>query len=463
VGVRIGVRWLLLCCVGRRRIWHGRWLDLSLWAGYKHGASLCSDARLSGHQRGVVYASGSLLARGLADAGIGGRRVMVAGSGVDSDSPVGNGLAPHSSGEVLGRVPVGLRVAAAIGWRLVVVLITVAALAWVISRVQFIVIPVAVAVLLAALLAPAVRLLSRFRWVPRGLATAVVVVGGLAVLSGVLYGLVMAFLAGLPALQAQLGQSFSQIRDWLARSPLHLSVPQLNNLGASIIQALGSSQAAMTSGALGVASTVGEIAASALLAIFTLIFFLYDGARIWEFVLRGIPQKSRDRVNVAGRRAFAALVSYTRAVTLVAATDALVVGLGLWGIGVPLVIPLAVLVFFGAFIPFVGAIVTGVIAVLIALVAKGLLAAVWVVMVLILVGELEGHVLQPLLLGRAVRLHPLAVVLPVATGFILIGVIGALLAVPVVAVVDAGIRSLYQPNPPNPNTVDPLNPRSART
>lgn len=392
-----------------------------------------------------------------------GRGVVVAGSGMGSDGPVGNGLVPISSGEVLGRVPVGLRVAAAIGWRLVVVLITVAALAWVISRVQFIVIPVAVAVLLAALLGPAVRLLSRFRWVPRALATAVVVVGGLAVLGGVLYGLVVAFLAGLPALQAQLGQSFSQIRDWLARSPLHLSVPQLNNLGASIVQALGSSQAAMTSGALGVASTVGEIAASVLLAIFTLIFFLYDGARIWEFMLQGIPQRARDRVNVAGRRAFAALVSYTRAVTLVAATDALVVGLGLWAIGVPLVVPLAVLVFFGAFIPFVGAIVTGVIAVLIALVAKGLLAAVWVVLVLILVGELEGHVLQPLLLGRAVRLHPLAVVLPVATGFILIGVIGALLAVPVVAVLDAGIRSLYQLNPPNPDTVDPLNPRSART
>ncbi|MCA1697005.1 MAG: AI-2E family transporter, partial [Actinobacteria bacterium] len=173
----------------------------------------------------------------------------MAGSGGGSDGPVGNGLVPISSGEVLGRVPVGLRVAAAIGWRLVVVLITVAALAWVISRVQFIVIPVAVAVLLAALLAPAVRLLSRFRWVPRALATAVVVVGGLAVLGGVLYGLVVAFLAGLPALQAQLGQSFSQIRDWLARSPLHLAVPQLNNLGASILRALGSSQAAMTSGA----------------------------------------------------------------------------------------------------------------------------------------------------------------------------------------------------------------------
>jgi predicted PurR-regulated permease PerM len=355
-----------------------------------------------------------------------------------------------------------LQVAAAIGWRLVVVLITLAALAWVISRVQFIVIPVAVAVLLAALLAPAVRLLTRFRWVPRALATAVVVVGGLAVLGGVLYGLVVAFLAGLPALQAQLGQSFAQIRDWLARSPLHLAVPQLNNLGASIVHAVGSSQAAMTSGALGVASTVSEIAASALLAIFTLVFFLYDGARIWQFLLQGVPQKARDRVNVAGRRAFAALVSYTRAVTLVAATDALVVGLGLWTIGVPLVVPLAVLVFFGAFIPFVGAIVTGILAVLIALVAKGLLAAVWVVLVLILVGELEGHVLQPLLLGRAVRLHPLAVVLPVATGFILIGVIGALLAVPLVAVLDAAIRSLYQPNPPNPDTIDPLNPRSAR-
>jgi predicted PurR-regulated permease PerM len=295
------------------------------------------------------------------------------------------------------------------------------------------------------------------------LATAVVVVGGLLLLGAVFYGLVVAFLAGLPALQDQVAQTFSQIRDYLARSPLHMSVPRLNDLGSSIINGLASSREALTSGALGVASTVGEITAGVLLAIFVLIFFLYDGARIWEFVVRGVPRQARDRVNVAGRRAFAALVSYTRAVTVVAATDALVVGLGLWLLGVPLVVPLTVLVFFGAFIPTVGAIVTGAIAVLIALVAKGLLAAVLVVVVLVVVGELEGHVLQPLLLGRAVRLHPLAVVLPVATGFVLTGVIGALLAVPLVAVIDAGIRSLYQANIPDPYTIDPLNPSSART
>src|SRR5581483_9447291 len=381
---------------------------------------------------------------------------MVAGPGVRSEGSVGNSVVPVPSSEVLGRVPVGLRVAAAIGWRLVVVLLALGALGWVVGKVQIIVIPVAVAVLLAALLAPAVRLLARPRWMPRALATALVVVGGLVVLGAVFYGLVVAFLAGLPALQDQLGQTFSQIRDWLARSPLHMSVPRLNDLGASMISALGSSREALTSGALGVASTVGEIAAGMLLAIFVLIFFLYDGARIWEFAVRGVPRQARNRVNVAGRRAFAALVSYTRAVTVVAATDALVVGLGLWLIGVPLVVPLTVLVFFGAF-------VTGAIAVLIALVAKGFLSAVLVLVVLIVVGELEGHVLQPLLLGRAVRLHPLAVVLPVATGFVLTGVIGALLAVPLVAVLDAGIRSLYQANVPDPYTIDPLNPSSART
>jgi putative heme transporter len=387
---------------------------------------------------------------------------MVAGSRVGADRVSGNGVEPVSGGEVLGRVPVGLQVAAAIGWRLVVVLAAMAALGWVVAQVQIIVVPVAVAVLLAALLAPAVRLVARPRWMPRVLATAVVVVGGLAVLGGVLYGLVSAFVAGAPTLQAQLGQSFSQIRDWLLRSPLHVSVPQLDKVGASVVGALGSGQAALTSGVLSVASTVGQIAASVLLALFTLIFFLYDGPRIWEFVLQGVPRRSRDRINVAGRRAFAALVSYTRAVTLVAATDALVVGVGLWLIGVPLALPLAALVFFGAFIPVLGAIATGIVAVLIALVAKGLLAAVLVVGLLILVGQLEGNVLQPLLLGRAVRLHPLAVVLPVATGFVLTGVIGALLAVPVVAVIDAAIRSLYQKNIPNPDTVDPLNPRSTR-
>lgn len=369
--------------------------------------------------------------------------VMVAGSGVGADGVSGDGVEPVSGGEV-------------------VVLVAVAALGWVVGQVQIIVVPVAVAVLLAALLAPAVRLVARRRWMPRAWATAVVVVGGLAVFGGVLYGLVAAFVAGVPTLQVQLGQSFPQIRDWLLRSPLHVSVPQLDKVGASVVGALGSGQAALTSGVLGVASTVGQIAASVLLALFTLIFFLYDGPRIWEFVLQGVPGRSRDRVNVAGRRAFAALVAYTRAVTLVAATDALVVGLGLWLIGVPLALPLAALVFFGAFIPVLGAIATGIIAVLIALVAKGLLAAVLVVGLLILVGQLEGNVFQPLLLGRAVRLHPLAVVLPVATGFVLTGVIGALLAVPVVAVLDAAIRSLYQNNIPNPDTVDPLNPRCAR-
>jgi len=149
-------------------------------------------------------------------------------------------------------------------------------------------------------------------------------------------------------------------------------------------------------------------------------------------------------------------------VALVSITDAAAVALGLWLIGVPLVVPLAALVFFGAFIPTVGAIVTGAVAVLVALVTNGLLSALLVVVVLILVGQLEGQVLQPLLLGRAVRLHPLAVVLPVATGLVVAGVVGALLAVPLVAVLSSAGHSLTTRRRALPSAVDPVNPAHAR-
>jgi predicted PurR-regulated permease PerM len=174
--------------------------------------------------------------------------------------------------------------------------------------------------------------------------------------------------------------------------------------------------------------------------VFILIFFLYDGPGIWRFVTRGVPARVRDRVDVAGRRGFAALVSYVRATAAVALVDAIGIGIGLAIIGVPLVIPLSALVFLTAFVPIIGAVLAGVVAVLVAMVAKGFVAALFVLAVVIGVNQLESHVLQPFLLGRAVRLHPLAVVF--ATGLITAGIAGALLAVPLLAVLNASIRSL---------------------
>lgn len=338
-------------------------------------------------------------------------------------------------------VPHALQVAGAVCWRFLLIAAALVVLGVIIVQLRVVIIPIAIALLLAALLAPAVGWLSRHR-VPRGLATVVVLVGGLAALGGLLTFVIQAFVDGLPDLRAQVGQVIEQLRGWLASGPFGLAPIDLNSTLDAIAASVQNNRARITSGALGAAATVGELLAGTFLALFTLIFFLYDGARIWRFLLGAVPQNTRPRVDVAGQRAFASLVGYTRATVLVAIVDAVGIGLGLYLVGVPLVIPLTALVFLGAFIPTVGAIVTGIIATAVALVANGAVAALIVLAVVIAVQQLEGHVLQPLLLGRAVRLHPLAVVLPVAAGVVLAGITGALLAVPIVAMINAAVRSL---------------------
>ncbi|QFZ23887.1 AI-2E family transporter [Saccharothrix syringae] len=339
------------------------------------------------------------------------------------------------------RVPRLLRVSAALSWRFVAVVAALYVVATVVGYLATIVIPVGVALLLAALLSPAVSQLNRAR-VPRGLATGLVLVGGIAVVGGVLTFVITEFSKGLPDLQDQVSASLDTIRDWLRDGPLHLSDVQLQEYLDRVVAELQENQAEITSGALTTAATVGEILTGLLLALFTLIFFLHDGDGIWRFLIRVVPADVRDRADVAGRRGFASLVSYVRATALVAVVDAVGVGIGLWLVDVPLVVPLSALVFLGAFIPIIGAVVTGAVAVLVALVANGPVAALIILAVLIGVMQLESHVLQPLLLGRAVKLHPLAVVLAITAGLVVGGISGALLSVPLLAVLNSGIRSL---------------------
>jgi len=339
------------------------------------------------------------------------------------------------------EVPYPLRVLAALSWRLLVVAGALAVLGYLIIQLSLVVIPVAVALLLSALLVPAVDALCR-RGVPRGLSAAVVLVAGIAVVGGVLTFVVRAFIAGLPDLQDQVGQSITTIKGWLVSGPFKLSEAQLDNTLDSLTRAVSENRQQITSGALSTVTGVGHFVTGALLVLFTLIFFLYDGRKIWHFLMRAVPPQHRDRAEVAGERGFASLVGYVRAAVLVAVVDALGIGIGLWALSVPLVVPLAALVFLGAFIPIIGAVIAGTIAVLVALVTKGLFTALIVLAVVIAVQQLEGHVLQPVLMGRAVALHPLAVVLAVAGGVVVAGIVGALLAVPLVAVLNAAMRSL---------------------
>jgi predicted PurR-regulated permease PerM len=269
-------------------------------------------------------------------------------------------------------------------------------------------------------------------------------------------------MANLPQLQAQLAASLDSINNWLQHGPLRLSQAQLQRLLNDATNTIKGNTATLPTRALSTAAAIGTSLTEALLALFTLIFFLYSGARIWRFTLRIVPTDIRDHVDVAGRRGFASLVSYVRATVGVAFVDATCIGIGLWVLGVPLVFPLAALIFIGAFIPIIGAVVTGAVAVLIALVAKGFLAALIVLAILIAVMNLEGHVLQPFLLGRALRLHPLAVVLAIAVGVEVAGIIGALLAVPLLAVAKSAIGSLLRDPDLEPSRVNPLRAASAR-
>jgi putative heme transporter len=230
-------------------------------------------------------------------------------------------------------VPRTLRVGAALGWRLLVVVAALYVIGIVVSYLAALVVPVAIALLLAALLAPAVGYLVKHN-IPRGLATALVLVGGLVVLGGVLTLVIIMFIKGLPALQAQLATSIDRIVVWLTTGPFHLSHAQLQTVRDRLLAALNANQAGITASALTTARTIGETFAQILLVLFTLNFFLYDGAGIWRFLFRAAPRTVRTRLDIAGHRSQSALVSYVRAAAAVAVADATGIGIGLSILGI---------------------------------------------------------------------------------------------------------------------------------
>jgi putative heme transporter len=343
-------------------------------------------------------------------------------------------------------VPPFIRKAAAWSWRLLVIVALAVALLWVIRRLQLIVVPVALALMLTALMIPAVDFLDR-RGAPRGGAVALVLLSGVAIVGGVLTFVVTQFVTGLPGLVEQVTQSIESTRTWLIEGPAHLSKDQITNAGNSAIEALRNNQTKLTSGALSTAATVTEIVTGALLTLFTLIFFLLGGRNIWHFVTKVFPVTVQERVRDAGRAGFQSLIGYVRATFLVALVDAVGIGTGLAIMGVPLALPLASVVFLGAFIPLVGAVIAGFLAVVVALLAKGFFYALITLLLVIAVQQLEGHVLQPLVMGRAVSVHPLAVVLAIAAGGVLAGIVGALLAVPILAFLNSAVRVLAASEP----------------
>jgi predicted PurR-regulated permease PerM len=337
-------------------------------------------------------------------------------------------------------VPHGLRIAAAWSWRLIVIGVVAWALMKIVSTVSIVIIPLAIALLLSALLAPAVGWLLRARF-PRSLATAVVLVGGLAAVIGTLTLVVNEFIQGAPELSKKSSEGVRQIQDWLKTGPLHLSDNQLDRY-INEAQAWINNTQRFTSGAVSTAATLAEVLTGIVLVLFATFFFLRDGNRIWRFLVRLLPVAARWKIDDAGRASWETLVAYVRATVLVAFIDAVGIGVFLVAFDIPFAFPLAALVFLGAFIPIVGATLSGGVAVLVALVDSGPVTALIILGVVIGVQQVEGHVLQPLIMGRAVAIHPLAVIIGLAAGVVLAGITGALVAVPVIAVLNTAVRRL---------------------
>jgi predicted PurR-regulated permease PerM len=358
---------------------------------------------------------------------------------------------PHRTGAE-DDVPFGLRTAAAWSWRLIVVIAGFYVLLYAAAYVAVVIIPVIVALLLAALLQPGAAALVRRGW-RQSLAAFAMLVVGLAVVAGIITLVVERFTAGFADLAAQVSQGLEEVETFVVRT-FPITKNQLEDAVGQLQDFLVSNEENLATGAITTATTVGEVFTGIVLALFTLFFFLKDGRSIWLWLVGLFPADSRAYLDEAARRSWRTLISYVRATVAVALVDAVGIGIGLAILQVPLVIPLAALVFLGAFIPIVGSFLAGSVAVLVALVSVGPIKALIALAVVVLVMQLEGHVLQPLLLGRAVHVHPLAVVLSIAAGLLIAGIFGALIAVPVVACTNVAGTYLSRrhegPRPPEP-------------
>jgi predicted PurR-regulated permease PerM len=335
------------------------------------------------------------------------------------------------------EVPYGVDLAAAWSWRLLIIVAAVALLGYLVSFLAVVVIPVVVALLLSALVVPVVDWLERIG-VRRSLASILVVVFTIAAVVALLSFAGQQVANGASDLADSTVDGIQEIKDWLRDGPLHASDSQIDQYLKSIQDAISeqSGETGIINRVTEVGTAVGHVLAGFFIVLFSTYFFLSDGNRIWAWVVRLSPRAARERVDSSGRVAWISLTQFVRATVIVAATDGILIGAGAAIIGVPFSLAIGVLVFLGAFVPIIGATVAGTVAVLVALVALGPVKALIMLAIVIGVQQLEGHVLQPFLMGRLVRVHPLAVVVVIAIGALVAGIFGALIAVPLTAIIN---------------------------
>ncbi|MYQ89652.1 AI-2E family transporter [Streptomyces sp. DvalAA-43] len=338
------------------------------------------------------------------------------------------------------RVNPTFQTTAAYAWRILVVGAVVYAVFSVLGRFHEVAAAVFLGLVVAAVLRPVADLLDRA--MPRPLAVAVALLGSIVLVLGVLT-LVGEVVAGERAgLEREFGDGLGRIERWLEGPPFRLDPRTLDDLQSRIGQYLSSHRSALISTAVSGVGRLVEVVTVFVLALFCSVFFIHSGDRQWNWFCDQLPRKARTRVAIAGRAAWRTFTGYTHGIILVAGTNAVFVGLALFALGVPLALPLALLEFFAAFVPLIGSPIALAVAAVVALAAKGPIVAAVVLVLIVVIGQIEGHLLHPLVMSWAVRLHPVVVALSVIGGAIAAGVLGAVVAVPLVSVLWAVRQAL---------------------
>ena len=344
------------------------------------------------------------------------------------------------------RVPRLLVAGSELGWRFLICVAAFAVVIYAITKVSFAFIPAFIALLLATLLTPPARWLER-RGAPPALATTVVFLGGLAAISGLFALLIPPMVSEFSTLGDQVRKGVDQLVGYLGNAPFNMNEQALQKEIDSIDNRLQQNSGSISSGVLSGAAFAGQLLAGLAIMLVLLFFFVKDGPRLWRWVLRLFPYARRPVVDEVGQKSWVVLTSYVRGVAFVAAVDAIGIGLALVIIGVPLALPLAILTFFAAFIPVVGAWAAGLTATLVALVSGGPVDAGLVILATVIVQQVEGNVLYPMIVGRTLELHPIVILLAVTVGGVLAGIVGAAIAVPLAAMAAAAIVTVRRHTP----------------
>lgn len=369
------------------------------------------------------------------------------GTAPDEAAPNGTPAAEPPPELQAGSVPRWLQTSAAWSWRLLLLAAALYVAARVAALLYIVVVPCAAAILLTALLQPLTARLRRRGMSPLA-ATWCTLLLAIVLLGGAGWLVTTRVQADYPSLVTQFKHTTTQVQAWLAGPPFHLHTGSLQQLSNDVVKYLSQHKSAVEGTVVTGSRIVVELLAGVVLCFFVSFFLIKDGERIWQWLTSRFQPERKRRADLAGVAAWQAVVYYVRGTSAVAAIHAVVMGITLTIIGAPLVVPLALLMFVAAFVPLVGVLVAGAVALLVVLATKGWIAAIIVLIVMVVMNQLEGHLLQPQVVGKMVRLHPLAVILVLAVGGVVAGIAGAVVAVPITAAITRAARALRDDHGP---------------